>query len=89
MWNCCCRLLQAGLATLRVERCLLDMMLMAGSGWEFGAHQGVLAAASGDFCTIFSRAPQEAQAEQVWLYGVEPECLAPLLNFEKGALKGI
>ncbi|KAL8184682.1 UNVERIFIED_CONTAM: hypothetical protein K2H54_024853 [Gekko kuhli] len=65
------------------EWCLLDMMLMAGSRWEFEAHWGMLAAASGDFHAMFSRALWEVWVEQVWLHGVEPECLVPLLNFGK------
>ncbi|XP_060115195.1 kelch-like protein 21 [Heteronotia binoei] len=70
-----------GLAALRAERCLLDVTLVAGSGREFGAHRAVLAAASGYFRAMFGGALREARAERVRLHGVEPECLALLLDF--------
>nr|XP_056721150.1 kelch-like protein 21 [Euleptes europaea] len=70
-----------GLASLRAERCLLDVTLVAGGGREFGAHRAVLAAASGYFRAMFGGALRESRAERVRLHGVEPECLALLLDF--------
>lgn len=69
-----------GLSALRAERSLLDVTVVAG-GREFGAHRAVLAAASGYFRAMFGGALREARAERVRLHGVEPECLARLLDF--------
>ncbi|XP_063001494.1 kelch-like protein 21 [Elgaria multicarinata webbii] len=69
-----------GLAALRAERALLDVTLVAGGG-EFGAHRAVLAAASGYFRAMFGGGLREARAARVRLHGVEPECLALLLDF--------
>ncbi|XP_063173489.1 kelch-like protein 21 [Candoia aspera] len=80
-----------GLAALRAERALLDVTLVAGGG-EFGAHRAVLAAASGYFRAMFGGGLREARAARVRLHGVEPECLALLLDFaytgRLGALGG-
>ncbi|XP_020655656.3 kelch-like protein 21 isoform X2 [Pogona vitticeps] len=86
-----------GLAALRAERALLDVTLVAGGG-EFGAHRAVLAAASGYFRAMFGGGLREARAARVRLHGVEPECLALLLDFaytgrlaalETGASEGL
>ncbi|XP_053256434.1 kelch-like protein 21 [Podarcis raffonei] len=69
-----------GLCALRAERALLDVTLLAGGG-EFGAHRAVLAAASGYFRAMFGGGLREARAARVRLHGVEPECLALLLDF--------
>ncbi|KAJ7306513.1 hypothetical protein JRQ81_009869 [Phrynocephalus forsythii] len=69
-----------GLASLRAERALLDVTLLAGGG-EFGAHRAVLAAASAYFRAMFGGGLREARAARVRLHGVEPECLAMLLDF--------
>ncbi|NXT36970.1 KLH21 protein, partial [Pelecanoides urinatrix] len=69
-----------GLSALRAERSLLDVTVVAG-GREFGAHRAVLAAASGYFRAMFGGALRESRAERVRLHGVEPECLARLLDF--------
>ncbi|XP_032087894.1 kelch-like protein 21 [Thamnophis elegans] len=70
-----------GLAALRSERALLDVTLLAGTGEEFGAHRAVLAAASGYFRAMFAGGLREARASRVRLHGVEPDCLALLLDF--------
>uniref|UniRef100_A0A8D0AZC8 Kelch like family member 21 n=1 Tax=Salvator merianae TaxID=96440 RepID=A0A8D0AZC8_SALMN len=70
-----------GLGALRAERALLDVTLEAEGGAAFEAHRAVLAAASGYFRAMFVGGLREARERRVRLHGVEPECLAVLLDF--------